>query len=199
MVRRAPAPDDAARAARADARAVEPLAAERRAVAAAQRDPARFDVLYEANFERVYAYAVRRVRDRDAARDVTAEVFHRALEHLPRFEWRGVPFAAWLFRLAANAIADRGARAAREAGEPSAAPPATVEPAALEDVEERGRLFRLVETLPADQRAVIAARFAEQRSIREIAAVLGRSEGAVKQLQFRALTTLRARLGRRHG
>jgi RNA polymerase sigma-70 factor (ECF subfamily) len=188
MARRAPVPN-----ADADDR----LTAERRAIAAAQRDPARFDALYEANFERVYAFVVRRVRDRDTARDVTAEVFHRALEHLPRFEWRGVPFAAWLFRMAANAIVDRAARAAREAGDAAEAPAATVEPAALEEAEERARLFRLVATLPPDQRAVIAARFAEQRSIREVAVALGRSEGAVKQLQFRALTTLRARMGGR--
>lgn len=87
---------------------------ERAAVAAAQRDPARFDELYEANFERVYAYVARRVGDPDDARDLTAEVFHRVLQHLPRFEWRGVPFAGWLMRIAANAIADRAERSARE-------------------------------------------------------------------------------------
>ena len=67
----------------------------------------RFADLYEANFERVYAYVIRRVRDRDEAQDITADVFHLALKSLPRFEWRGVPFAAWLFRIAANEIADR--------------------------------------------------------------------------------------------
>jgi RNA polymerase sigma-70 factor, ECF subfamily len=190
MVRRAPARSDAE--VHADERRE---TAERRAIAAAQRDPARFDALYEANFERVYAYAIRRVRDRDEASDVTSEVFHRALEHLPRFEWRGVPFVAWLFRIAANAIADRAVRAGREIEE---TPSEAVDPVTLEEVEDRARLFRLVETLPADQRRVVVARFAEQRSIREVATALGRSEGAVKQLQFRALTTLRARLGSRH-
>ena len=69
--------------------------------------------LYEENFERVYAFIVRRVRDRDQAQDLTADVFHSALKNLPRFEWRGTPFAAWLFKIAANAIADRGKRAAQ--------------------------------------------------------------------------------------
>jgi RNA polymerase sigma-70 factor (ECF subfamily) len=177
---------------------------ERSAVEAAQRDPRRFDELYEANFERVYAYVARRLRDRDAACDVTSEVFHRALEHLPRFEWRGVPFVAWLLRIAAHAIADRAARGQRDdqtvraqaREQPS---PDTVPALDLAEAEERARLFRSVDALPAEQRRVILLRFAEERSIREIAATLGRSEGAVKQLQFRGLQTLRSRLGERHG
>jgi RNA polymerase sigma-70 factor (ECF subfamily) len=168
---------------------------ERAAVAAAQRDPARFDELYEANFERVYAYVARRVGDPDDARDLTAEVFHRALRHLPRFEWRGVPFAGWLMRIAANAIADRAERSARERALPPAEEAA---PAHDDDFEARAHLFRLVDALPADQRHVIALRFAEHRTIGEIAHELGRSEGAVKQLQFRALQTLRVRLGADH-
>ena len=87
--------------------------AERALIEAAQRDRGRFSELYEANFERVYAYVVRRVRDRDEAQDLTADVFHLALKSLPRFEWRGVPFAAWLFRIAANEIADRSKSVAR--------------------------------------------------------------------------------------
>jgi RNA polymerase sigma-70 factor (ECF subfamily) len=165
---------------------------ERAAVAAAQRDPARFDELYEANFERVYAYVARRVRDRDDARDVTAEVFHRALKNLARFEWRGVPFAGWLLRIAANAIADRAERFARER---DAVPPNDGIVTDDDDFEARTRLFRLVDALPDDQRRVVVLRFAEHRSIAEIARELGRSEGAVKQLQFRALHTLRVRLG----
>src|ERR1043166_6804852 len=92
----------------------EAMPVERLVIEAAQHDPARFDALYEANFERVYAYVARRVRDRDAACDVTAEVFHRALQHLRGFEWRGVPFIAWLLRIAGGVIADRAMRAARE-------------------------------------------------------------------------------------
>src|SRR5580692_4770839 len=79
-------------------------APERSLIEAAQRDPACFAQLYEDNFERVYAYIARRVRDRDQAQDLTADVFHSALKNLSRFEWRGAPFAAWLFRIAANAM-----------------------------------------------------------------------------------------------
>src|SRR5215468_11399296 len=88
-------------------------APERRLIEAAQRDPACFAQLYEDNFERVYAFIVRRVKDRDQAQDLTADVFHSALKNLARFEWRGAPFASWLSRIAANAIADRGKRAAK--------------------------------------------------------------------------------------
>ncbi len=170
---------------------------ERRLIEAAQRDPGRFAELYERNFERVYAYVVRRVPNRAEAEDVTSEVFHRALANLHRFEWRGVPFAAWLYRLAANAIADRGQQTARETGlEPDEI--ADPDPVALRQVEERATLFRLVNGLPPDQQRVVVLRFVEQRSIREIAQQLGRSEGAIKQLQFRALENLRARLRRAH-
>lgn len=174
-------------------------AEERLLIEAAQKDPRRFAELYEANFERVYSYVARRVRDRGAAEDVTADVFHQALANLGRFEWRGVPFAAWLYRIAANAIIDRGKRAARESG--SVAPETAGDPRepAIEDCERRAALYRLVRELPEDQRRVIVRRFADQRSIREIANELERSEGAVKQLQFRALETLRARMSEHHG
>jgi RNA polymerase sigma-70 factor (ECF subfamily) len=164
---------------------------ERLLIEAAQRDPSRFAALYEANFERVYAFIVGRVRDRDVAQDITAEVFHQALANLGRFEWRGVPFSAWLIRIAANAIADRWQRTNREQELP---PEELAEPGVDGALERRTMLFKLVDALPEDQRTVILRRFVEQRSIREIAHELGRSEGAVKQLQFRALQSMRERL-----
>src|SRR2546421_12256082 len=69
---------------------------ERMQVEAAQRDPSHFAELYERNFYRVYAYIVRRVGDRHQAEDLTADVFREALAGIGKFEWRGVPFAAWL-------------------------------------------------------------------------------------------------------
>jgi RNA polymerase sigma-70 factor (ECF subfamily) len=167
-------------------------ARERGLVQAAQSDPAQFGELYELHFDRVYAFIVRRVRDRGEAEDLTSEVFHRALANIGRFEWRGVPFAAWLFRIAANAIADRARRASRERELPVSDQAVEIN---LVEIDGRVRLFRLVDDLPADQRRVILLRFAEERSIREIAQELGRSDGAVKQLQFRALASLRTRMG----
>ncbi|MGH7779612.1 MAG: RNA polymerase sigma factor [Candidatus Binataceae bacterium] len=169
---------------------------ERLMVEAAQTDPSCFAALYEENFPRVYAYVVRRVHERAEAEDLTADVFHRALENLGSYQWRGVPFAAWLYRIAANAITDRAARAARARGYV----PPDAEPEPLpEDLEHRARLFRMVDELADDQRRVIVMRFAEQKSIAEIAGALGRSEGAIKQLQFRALHNLRNRIGDSNG
>src|SRR5215471_1686601 len=87
---------------------------ERLLIEAAQKDPARFAELYEINFNRVYAFISRRVRDRSEVEDLTADVFHQALAALPRFEWRGAPFAAWLFKIATNTIIDNANKTAKE-------------------------------------------------------------------------------------
>ena len=158
-------------------------------VEAAKRDPARFAELYTRNFHAVYAYVARRVASREEAEDVTSEVFHQALANLKRFEWRGAPFAAWLIRIAANAIADRWRLRARETGDP---PDKELSDPSMEGVERRAALFQLVDSLPEDQRRVVVLRFVEEKSIREIAQELQRTEGAIKQLQFRALEKLRA-------
>ena len=180
----------ASKAARRDAPGLSP-ADDRLLLEAAQKDPSRFAELYEIHFERVYAFIVRRVNDRDVAEDLTSDVFHKALANIRQFEWRGVPFVAWLFRIAANAIADRSRRAAKEVVED---PPEGSTEMNVEAIDQQSRLFKLVHQLPSDQRRVITMRFAEEKSIREIATELGRSEGAVKQLQFRALEKLRAQM-----
>jgi len=173
---------------------------ERLLVQAAQKDPAKFAELYELNFDRVYAFAVRRLHSRDKAEDLTAEVFRKALANLQTYKWRDVPFAAWLFRIASNLIADQAKRFSREknlaANSPAESP---TEPSTIEAVESHARLFRLVQQLPNDQRRVIEMRFADEKSIREIASELGRTEGAVKQLQFRGLQNLRAGLSQKDG
>jgi RNA polymerase sigma-70 factor (ECF subfamily) len=172
-----------------------PDADERLLVEAAQRDPSRFAALYERHFDRVYAYVVHRLRDRDVAEDVTSEVFHKALAGLRQYEWRGAPFGAWLIRIAANAVIDRSKRAAREVVDTDRLPERVAEPEPDALLLDRWALvFRLIEELPADQRTVIVERYVEERSIREVAARLHKSEGAIKQLQFRALQALRTRM-----
>ncbi len=120
---------------------------------------------------------------------MTSEVFHEALANVKKFEWRGLPFAAWLYRIAANAI-DREVES-------------NITEREIENVERRASLYRFVDRLPIDQRRVLVMRFGEERSIREIASEIGRSEGAVKQLQWRGLQTLRASItgatGGNHG
>jgi RNA polymerase sigma-70 factor (ECF subfamily) len=169
---------------------------ERLQVEAARQDPAHFAELYENNFERVYAYIAHRVHNREEAQDATADVFHQALASLPRFEWRGLPFVAWLLGIAANVLSDRWQRAAKRREVVTD----DLEQAGIEDdIEQRAMLYQLVETLPDDQRRVIIRRFVGQKSLREIATELGRSEGAIKQLQLRALQNLRERIRNNHG
>lgn len=164
---------------------------ERRQVEAAQEDPARFAELYENNFERVYAYVAHRVRDREEAQDLTSEVFHKALAGLPGYEGRGLPFVAWLLGIAVNVLADRWRRTARF----QEVVTDDLEEAGIDDdIEQRAMLYQLVDSLPVDQRQVILWRFVGQKSLREMATELGRSEGAIKQLQLRALQNLRERI-----
>ena len=165
---------------------------ERALIEAAQADPARFVEVYDRYFDRVYAYVSRRAGSRAAAEDITSEVFRQALANLPRFEWRGVPFAAWLYRIAANAVADDWRRQGRESQEP---PPDLPDERVHEELERRISLFQLVDRLPDLQRRVIEMRFVEDKSVRDVAAALDRSEGAVKQLQLRALENLRKGMG----
>jgi RNA polymerase sigma-70 factor (ECF subfamily) len=173
---------------------------ERLLVEAAQADLSKFDVLYEIHFDRVYFFVVRRVHDRSIAEDLTSEVFHKALANLPSYQWRGTPFSAWLFRIASNAIVDHFKRSGREQQsdelEHRLAQP-DLSSTDLDFIERHVHLFRLVGQLPEIQRRVVCERFVEERSIREIARRLSKTEGAIKQLQFRALRALRAQIGGR--
>jgi len=168
---------------------------ERLLIEAAQSDPRRFGELFERHAHRVYAFIARRVRERDEVEDLTSEVFHLALRNLKRYEYRGVPFSAWLFKIAANAIAQYGRDTTRAKESPLEDAP---EPVTDEDAERRAVVFDLVETLPADQQKVIRLRYAEQKSLREIAGEMDRSEAAVKQLHYRALENLRQQMEGRH-
>ena len=133
----------------------------------------------------------------DDAHDVAQEAFVNAFQKLHTFRGRSA-FYSWLFRIASNLIADRAKRKAKisatsEEVELIPQDSRKDSQSGLEDVERQAQLFRLVNGLPEDQRRVVALRFAEDKSIKEISNELGRSEGAVKQLQFRALENLRKR------
>ncbi len=107
---------------------------ERLLIEAAQRDPARFAELYDLYFDRIYAYVAWRTASRDEAEDMVSEVFHKALANLRRFEWRGAPFSAWLYRIAANEITDHVERVGREH---AIAPPPEAEEANQEEAPDR--------------------------------------------------------------
>ncbi len=173
-------------------REMSPGSDERSRVEAAQQDPSRFADLYEEHFYRVYAYVARRVGDRHQAEDLTSEVFREALAGIAKFEWRGAPFVSWLLGIAAHRVADHLKRLGRERQQE------VKEPSESAEVERSAMLFQLVDRLPEAQFRVIHSRFVEQKSIREIAEEMGRSEGAVKQLQLRALENLRAQMEADH-
>jgi len=168
---------------------------ERLLIEAAQRDPARFADLYDIYFGRIYAYVAHRSDTRGDTEDLVSEVFQKALANLRRFEWRGAPFSAWLYRIAANEIADRAERLGRER---AVDPPPDTEEADQEAALDRAKVLALMRDLPEDQRRVLELRFVEEKSTREVADALERSEGAIKQLQFRGLENLRARIGGKH-
>jgi RNA polymerase sigma-70 factor (ECF subfamily) len=173
----------------------------------AKRDPAAFGVLYERHVRSIYAFALSKVHDQSAAEDVTSQVFLQALRALPRYEDRGVPFRAWLFRITANVITDR-LRAAKSAEVPlptmpddgSGASPGQFEPpdprseAEMVAWEHAEDFTRLIASLSSEQRRVVRLRFAEGLPIAAIAKEMARSEGAVKMMLMRALQNLRKRM-----
>jgi RNA polymerase sigma-70 factor (ECF subfamily) len=181
-------------------------------VEAARRDPARFDALYRKYLAQVYSFAFYELRDHHAAEDATERVFMQALAALPRFEERldafTLPegevapdistFRVWLFRIARNVIANERRRSGRrpvaplEAAQQLIAPDDVVETAATR--EAGSAAWQAVARLSEDRRRVIILRFVEEMSTAEIAAVLARSEGAVRVLLHRALRAVEADL-----
>jgi RNA polymerase sigma-70 factor, ECF subfamily len=173
-------------------------------VAAAQRDPREFGGLYELYVDRIYRYAYRRVGTHHDAEDVTSQTFQQALQALPNYEWRGLPFGAWLFRIAANVINRRG----RSSGREIAVEDVTVfshfevsddDPADhLSRGEDAAELVAAIRLLPPDQQRVLVLKFSHGLKNREIGDLMGRSEGAIKQLVHRALTNLRGRMEKQY-
>jgi RNA polymerase sigma-70 factor (ECF subfamily) len=170
-------------------------------VARAKRDREAFGCLYDRYVDQVYQFTYRRVKDHTIAEDITARVFFRALEQLPRFEWRGIPFGGWLMRIAANLIHDHNGHAQRHVSLQDWAEDRAAMAGSDPHMEEQyaarqagSMLWQTVSTLPMVEHQVLVYRFARDMSVREVATAMGRTEGAVKQLLFRAVKRLRQRL-----
>jgi RNA polymerase sigma-70 factor, ECF subfamily len=166
---------------------------ERLLVERAKVDVDAFGVLYDRHVGGVYRFAYTRLRNVAAAEDVTAEVFTKALRNISRYQSRGRPFACWLYRIAGNAVADhfRHQPVSSELSDrlPDPAPP--VETMAIRHFEVE-HIWGLVERLPAQQRLAMTLRFGEDRSAKEAAQIMGKSEAAVKLLIYRAVARLRS-------
>jgi RNA polymerase sigma-70 factor (ECF subfamily) len=168
----------------------------------ARTDPDAFGRLYDEHLPGVYAFLYRRCHSHQDAEDLTAQTFHRALERLDTFEWRGVPFRAWLFRIAHNALIDyyrrhRGALSLDGLGDAGFEPPGEdgrVIDGELERDEQVDAAWVAVAELPPMQRRAVTLYFAHGLSHAEVGRTIGRSEAATKQLVYRAIKTLRSRL-----
>ena len=171
---------------------------ERNLVERAKRDPREFGALYDRHFQQIYRFVYSRVREQTAAEDVTSEVFIKALRAMPRYQDTGRPFAAWLYQIAVNAIADRyrslrPAQPLEDFHDLSVAGPALEEQAAQRD--EIRRIWSLVEELPHQQRTALVLKFQEDMKIEDIAVAMGKTPGAVKLLIHRGVSRLREEAG----
>lgn len=168
-------------------------------VRAAQRDRAAFGALYRRYVERIYGYCFYLLGDHHDAEDATERTFLAALAAIDRFRDEGAGFRPWLFRIAHNELANSLRQRGRRRGEPldeASEPISDGDPARLIGLaDDVRRLRRAVSELPDERRQVVILRFVDGLSAREIGAVLGRSEGAVRVLQHRALRDLAASLG----
>lgn len=168
-------------------------------VAQARQEPAAFGVLYERYVERVYAYIYHRVGNLQDTEDLTARTFYRALDKLDTYEDRGLPFSAWLFRIAHNLVAnwhrDRGRRRflsldrlwshSKEGDTPEEQ---------LEQAETHDALWTAINRLPKERRDLLLYKFSSRLSNLEIGQMMNKSEGAIKSLYFRTLSALRKEL-----
>ncbi len=157
-------------------------------------DSAALGALYDRLAERIYRFSLFRVGNHHDAEDLTQRTFLKMIEALPRYQRRGIPFEAWLFRLARNAAIDlmRGRRShepLESASELRSSAPGPE--AAAEEAAELAAARRAIEQLTAEQREVISYRFAAGLTPREIGLLMGKREGTVRALQFRALNAMR--------
>ncbi len=163
---------------------------------ASEGDSEAFGMLYEAYVDRIFSYVYYRTGNLYDAEDLTARVFQRAMKHIVNYQDRGVPFSAWLYRIAHNLVAnwhrDRSRRKEIPITEAMFLTSSTEHPeAAIVRTEEQEALLRIIRTLPPDRQHLLILKFVERLSNAEIGKIMGRSEGAIKSLYHRTLLALR--------
>lgn len=167
---------------------------------ASRGDREAFGVLYEHYIERIFSYVYYRTGNLHDAEDLTARVFQRAMNHIHNYTNRGVPFSAWLYRIAHNLVAnwhrDRSRRQEIPLNDVPVVPSKDDRPeATLVRSQEQDSLLRLIRQLPPERQTLLILKFVENLSNAEIGQIMGRSEGAVKSLYHRTLLALRDELG----
>lgn len=178
---------------------MQPLPDERDLIGRArQGDKQAVSALYEAYAQAIYRYISYRVESDAAAEDLTAEVFLRMVQGLPRYEDTGAPFGAWLYRIAASQVIDHYRRNRRHPAEPlpdNQAMDDTDPLGRLTKQEEREHLRRALAALPDDYQTLLILRYMQQLPHAQVAAVLNKSEAAIRVMQHRALKALARELG----
>jgi RNA polymerase sigma-70 factor (ECF subfamily) len=166
---------------------------------AAQGDTEAFSALYNRYVERIYSYIFYRTGSTLDAEDLTSRVFHRAIGHIGTYTDRGVPFSAWLYRIAHNLVAnwhrDNSRRNEVPLDDHLELPQRGDHPeAVLVKTQEMEKLLTAIRKLPDDRQQIIILKFTQQMTNSEIAMIMARSEGAVKSLYHRTLLELRVDL-----
>ena len=156
--------------------------------------------LYLLHFDRIYSYLHMSVGNRHDAEDLTTQTFLKMLEAIGRFQWKAVPFSAWLFRIAHNLAMDHFRATKRvqpeeEVPEPPGVEEASAEFHALHSIG-RASMLDLIAGLSPEQRQVLTLKFVFNFANGDVAQILGKSEGAVKSLQHRALASLQKHVTR---
>src|SRR5262245_30037655 len=154
--------------------------------------------LYLLHFDRIYGYLHVTVRNRHDAEDLTTQTFLKMIQSIGSFKWQSAPFSAWLFRIAHNLAMDHFRSHRRwqpEADVPEPVGPSfdAAEEGAFESIG-RASMLEMIESLSPDQQQVLTLKFVFDFSNAEAATILGKSEGAVKSLQHRALASLQKQI-----
>jgi RNA polymerase sigma-70 factor, ECF subfamily len=171
----------------------------RRLVERAQEgDRQALEDLYLLHFDRIYSYLHMSVGNRHDAEDLTTQTFMKMLESIKRFRWRSAPFSAWLFRIAHNLAMDHFRASRRwqpeeEVPEPTDETEPSAEAAALQSIG-RQSMLELIEDLSQEQKQVLTLKFVFNLPNAEVATILGKTEGAIKSLQHRALVSLQKQI-----
>ncbi len=167
---------------------------------ASQGDREAFGLLYERYIDRIFNYVYYRTGNLHDAEDLTARVFQRAMNHIHNYTDRGVPFSAWLYRIAHNLVANWHRDRSRRQEIPLSDLPVVQSKedrpeSTLVRSQEQDALLRLIRQLPSERQTLLILKFVENMSNAEIGQIMGRSEGAVKSLYHRTLLALRDQLG----
>lgn len=162
----------------------------------AKTDPEAFGILYERYVGRIYNYVYYRIGNAADAEDLTARIFERAIKHIGNYQDQGLPFSAWLYRIAHNLVAnwhrDNSRRKFVSIDDVSQWVVSDHGPEfATQLLQDKQALLDAISLLPADRQELLIFKFVEQLSNAEIGAIMGRSEGAIKSLYHRTLLSLR--------